>query len=132
MYLDGMDELLATRRLLSRQLADAVASDPLAALSVITALQRETDHHLREAVRQAALKASWSEIASELGVSKQAAHQRFKAYAQDVTAEIKREHRAMKRSRRAGDAGQAAEARTRRDQLVADLRAAAEDLKEPR
>jgi hypothetical protein len=39
-----------------------------------------------------------------------------------VTAEIKSEHRAMKRSRRAGDAEQAAEARVRRDQLIADLR----------
>ncbi len=127
-----MHELLATRQLLSRQLAEAVATDPLAALPVITDLQRETDHHLREAVRQAALKASWSEIAAGLGVSKQAAHQRFKAYAKDVTAEIKREHRAMKRSGRAGDAGQAAEARTRRDQLVADLRVAAEELKDQR
>ena len=63
-------------------------------------------------------------------MSKQAAHQRFRVYAKEVTAEIKKEHRAMKRSRRAGNADQAAQARVRRDQLVTDLRAAAEGLKD--
>lgn len=130
MYVDGVDDLSATRQLLSRQLDEAIATDPLGALPTITALRRETEGHLREAVRQAALSASWGEIASELGVSKQAAHQRFKTYAKDMTAEIKREHRAMKRSRREGDADQAAQARARRDQLVADLRAAAKALED--
>ena len=125
-----MDDLRATCERLSEQLARAVVTDPLAALPIITALQRETDKHLREAVRHAALSSSWSEIAAELGVSKQAAHQRFKTYAKDVTAEIKTEHRAMKRSRRSGDAQQAAQARARRDELVEQLREAAKALKE--
>ena len=127
-----MDDLGATREVLSRQLADAIATDPLGALPTIAALQRETNEHLREAVRHAALSSSWREIADALGVSKQAAHQRFKDYAKDVTAEIKTEHRAMKRSRRKGDAVPAAQARARRDELAAQLRTAARALKDER
>ena len=81
-----MNDLNATRRLLSRQLDEAIATDPLAALATIAALQRETDKQLKDAVRLASLDASWSEIASGLGVSRQAAHQRFKAYAKDLRA----------------------------------------------
>ena len=79
-----MSDLDTTRKQLSRQLAEGIATDPIGVLPVITALQRETDGHLREAVRQAALSSSWSEIATALGVSKQAAHQRFKDYAKGV------------------------------------------------
>jgi hypothetical protein len=125
-----MNDLDATRELLSRQLADAIAEDPIAALPVIAALQRDTDEHLKEAVRQAAPSSSWREIAGALGVSRQAAHQRFKAYAKGVTAEIKTEHRTMKQARRNGDADQAAEARARRDELTVQLRAAAKALKD--
>src|SRR4051794_32786020 len=127
-----MDDLSATRELLSRQLAEAIAADPLGALPTIAALQRETDQHLREAVRPAALSSSWREIAAGLGVSKQAAHQRFKAYAKDVAGEIRTEPRVMKRARRKGDADQAAKARARRDELTADLRTAARALKDER
>ena len=125
-----MDDLRTTCDLLDRQLTEAVAADPLGTLPTLTALQKQTDRHLREAVKSATRNSSWSEIAAELGVSKQAAHQRFKAYAKDVTAEIKTEHRAMKRSRRRGDAQQAAEARTRRDELVEQLRTAAKALED--
>jgi hypothetical protein len=127
-----MDDLRATRELLSRQLAEAIAADPLGALPTITALQRETNEHLREAVRHAAPNSSWREIAAALGVSKQAAHQRFKAYAKDVAGEIRTEHRAMKQARRNGDGEQAAKARARRDELTADLRTAARALKDER
>jgi hypothetical protein len=71
-------------------------------------------------VRHAALSSSWREIADNLGVSKQAAHRRFKAYADGVTDDIKSEHRTMKRAKRSGDAARAAEARARRDQLAED------------
>jgi hypothetical protein len=125
-----MNDLGATRALLSRQLDEAIATDPLAALPVIAALQRDTDEHLRAAVRQAAPHSSWREIAAALGVSKQAAHQRFKAYAKGVTAEIKTEHRAMRQARRDGDAAQAAQARARRDELAVHLRTAAKALKD--
>lgn len=73
-----LSALDTTRGHLSRQLTEAIATDPIGALPIITALQRETDEHLREAVRQAALSSSWKEIATALGVSKQAAHQRFR------------------------------------------------------
>lgn len=125
-----MNDLRATTELLSRQLAEAVANDPITALPIIAALQRDTDEHLREAVRQAAPGSSWREIAGALGVSKQAAHQRFKAYAKGVTDEIKTEHRAMKQARRNGDADRAAGARARRDELAAHLRTAAKTLKD--
>ncbi|MGZ3529638.1 MAG: hypothetical protein ACXVAO_18415 [Vulcanimicrobiaceae bacterium] len=127
-----MNDLRATRELLSRQLAEAIAEDPISALPIITALQRDTDEYLRLAVRQAAPSSSWREIAGALGVSKQAAHQRFKAYAKGVTDEMKTEHRAMKQARRNGDADQAAEARARRDELADQLRAAAKALKDQR
>jgi hypothetical protein len=125
-----MKELDATRELLSRQLDEAIAEDPIAALPIIAGLQRETEEHLRAAVRQAAPSSSWREIAGALGVSKQAAHQRFNAYAKGVTAEMKAEHRAMKQARRNGDAGEAAQARARRDGLADDLRTAARALKD--
>ena len=82
------DDLDATRELLSRQLAQAVATDAIGALPIITALQRETDEHLRDAVRRAALDSSWREIAAALGVSKQAAHQRFRLYVRGVADEL--------------------------------------------
>jgi hypothetical protein len=126
-----MDDLLTTRDLLSRQLAEAIATDPIGTIPTIAALQRDTDEHLRDAVRAAALSSSWREIAGALGVSKQAAHQRFKVYAKGVTEEIKSEHRAMKQARRNGDAGQAAQARARRDELAGQLRTAARALRDP-
>jgi predicted DNA-binding protein YlxM (UPF0122 family) len=123
-----MNDLHATRELLSRQLAEAIDTDPIGALPIIAAIQRDTDKHLREAVRQASPNSSWSEIAAELGVSKQAAHQRFKAYAKGVTEEIRAEHRTMKKARRKGDEERAAQARARRDELTAELQTAAKAL----
>ncbi len=104
--------------------------DPIGALPTIVALQKEIDEHLRDAVRAAALNSSWREIAGALGVSKQAAHQRFKVYATGVAEEMKTEHRAMKRARRDGDAGQAAKAQARRNDLADNLRTAARTLKD--
>jgi hypothetical protein len=130
-YIDDMsDDIAATRELLSRQLAEAIATDPIAALPIITALQKQTDEHLREAVRQAALSSSWREVATALGVSKQAAHQRFRNYAKGVSAEMKTHHRTMKQARRKGDNNEAAKARARRDELAAQLRTAAASLKD--
>ena len=127
-----MDDLGATRKLLSRQMAEAIDADPLGALPTISALKRETDAYLRDAVRHAALSSSWSEIAGALGVSKQAAHQRFRSYAKDMADKMKTEHRAMSQARRTGDAGKAAQARARRDELADQLRTAAKALKDDR
>lgn len=123
------DDLHTTRELLSRQLTEATAADPIDAISIITAVQRETDQHLREAVRQAALSSSWRQIAAALGVSKQAAHQRFKVYAKDVTGEIRTQHTAMRKARRDGNLEEAMQAKARRDELASRLRSAAKDLK---
>jgi DNA invertase Pin-like site-specific DNA recombinase len=125
-----MNDLDITRERLSRQLAEAIDADPIGVLPVITALQKETDEHLREAVRRAARSSSWSEIATALGVSKQAAHQRFKAYATGVAEEMKTQHRAAKQARRNGDAALAAESKARRDELATQLRTAARSLKD--
>lgn len=122
-------DLNRTRELLSQQITEAIATDPIGVLPVITAVQRETDQHLRDAVRQAAVSSSWSEIATGLGVSKQAAHQRFKTYAKDVAGEMKTHQRAMKRARRSGDGVRASKERARRDELAAQLRKAAKELK---
>jgi four helix bundle protein len=125
-----MSDLDTTREQLSRQLAEGIATDPVGVLPVIAALQKETDEHLREAVRQAALSSSWSEIAAALGVSKQAAHQRFRAYAKGVADEMKTQHRAAKQARRVGDTAQAAQSKARRDELATQLRTAARALKD--
>jgi hypothetical protein len=86
--------------------------------------------HLREAVRRAALGSSWRYIAAALGVSKQAARQRFRAYAKDVADQMRTENRTMRRARRGGDGEEAAEARGRRDELAGRLRAAAGELRD--
>jgi hypothetical protein len=125
-----LNDLDATRELLSRQLTEAIATDAIGALPVIRALQKDTDEHLREAVRQAAGSSSWREMAAALGVSKQAAHQRFRVYAKGVADEMQVHHRAMKRARRDGDPDQAVQARARRDELAAQLRTAARALKD--
>lgn len=125
-----MDDLQATRDLLFRQLDEAIAADAIGTVPVLAALQRDTDRHLREAVRRAALTSSWREIADGLGVSKQAAHQRFKAYAKDMAGEIREEHRAIRRARRKGDPAGAEQARARRDELTEQVKAAARSLKD--
>ena len=118
-------DLDATRELLSRQLAQAVDTDAIGALPIIAALQQETDEHLRDAVRRAALSSSWREIAAALGVSKQAAHQRFRLYVSGVADEMKREQRAIKQARRDGDTDRTLDAQARRLALAAELRKAA-------
>ena len=123
-----MDDLLATRELLARQVRQAIAADPLAALPTIADLHKDTGEHLRDAVAAATASSSWSQIADAIGVSKQAAHQRFKAYAKDVSAEIRAQHKSMRQARRRGDAEAAAAARARRDELTEDLKRAAKTL----
>ena len=65
------------------------------------------------------------EIAAALGVSKQAAHQRFRLYVRGVADEMKREQRAIKQARRDGDTDRALDAKARRLALAAELRKAA-------
>jgi hypothetical protein len=118
-----MDDLANTRELLKRQLNDAVADHPLDALTTIGAVQRDIATHERDAVRAAVQHHSWAEIGEALGVSKQAAHQRFaKEWAETLKNEVKAEHKAFKTARRDGAHELAAAASAKRDALVAELR----------
>lgn len=59
------------------QLGAAAAEQPLEALTAISSLRTMLATHELEAVRIALTEHSWSEIGRALGVSKQAAFQRF-------------------------------------------------------
>ena len=62
---------------LNTELRQYIAEDPLAALSVITELKSALSERERDAVFLALEQHSWREIGEALGVSKQAAFQRF-------------------------------------------------------
>lgn len=124
-----MNDLESTRQLLTHQLAEAIAADPISALPVINAVQQETAAQLQEAVRAAALTSSWAQIGEALGISKQGAHQRFKDFADSAASEIKAEHRAMKQAKKRGDKTEASRAKARRDQLAEEIRDAGRALR---
>lgn len=62
---------------LDAELRQRIAEDPLAALSAMTKLRRELAERERDAVFLALETHSWREIGEALGISKQAAFQRF-------------------------------------------------------
>lgn len=62
---------------LEAELRARVADDPLRALAAITDLRHAIQGHEREAVFRALETHSWREVGDALGVSKQAAFQRF-------------------------------------------------------
>ena len=62
---------------LNAEFSQYVAEDPLAAVSVAAELKRALSEKEREAVFLALEQHSWREIGEALGVSKQAAFQRF-------------------------------------------------------
>ncbi|MFD1678265.1 hypothetical protein [Alicyclobacillus fodiniaquatilis] len=59
------------------ELVNSIESDPLVALSVITQLKSAISEHERMAVFLALESHSWREVGEALGVTKQAAFQRF-------------------------------------------------------
>ena len=120
-----MNDLDDARALLNQRLDDVTAADPLAALSAIGDVQRDLAVRQGAAVRIAVQRHTWGEIGSALGVSRQAAHQKFgKEWARTLQDELKGELRAFKTAMRAGDAYAAGVAERRRDALIAELEGA--------
>jgi hypothetical protein len=118
-----MDDLAKTRELLNRQLHEAVTADPLDALRAIRVLQRDIATHQGESVRAAVQQHSWAEVGEALGVSKQAAHQKFaKEWAVQLKDELKAEHRAFKAALVDRSPEKAAAAKAKRDSVIAEFK----------
>lgn len=72
-----MDEIKQTAGVLDQQLSDVLATDPLGALTAVTSIRNLVAERERQAVMAAVADHTWREIGVALGVSKQAAFQRF-------------------------------------------------------
>jgi hypothetical protein len=119
-----MDDFTTARDALNQHLRDATAADPLLALTAIGAVERDVAGHQREAVRAAAQRHSWTEIGEALGVSKQAAHQRFaKEWANALKGELKADHKTYRTALKKGDLHDAADAKAKRDAVIAEFKA---------
>jgi hypothetical protein len=118
-----MDALEKAREVLTRQLREATTADPLDTLKSIAALQRDIATEQTEAVRAALRQHSWAEVGEALGVSKQAAHQKWaKAWAAQLKDELKTEHRAMKTALTHGTPDKAAASKAKRDAVIAEFK----------
>lgn len=100
-YIDDMNKLTEVTTELDRRLAASAAVEPLETLAAISSLRTVLSEHEREAVHMALAQHSWSEIGGALGVSKQAAFQRFgKQWITEMRATMSpREMRATARRR---------------------------------
>jgi hypothetical protein len=108
---------------LDDHLEDAIAADPLEALTLIGAVQRDVEGHQRHAVRAAVQEHSWTEIGAALGVSKQAAHQKFaKPWANELKEELKAEANAFKTLMKKGDLREAADAKDKLDAVIGEFK----------
>lgn len=72
-----MDDLRSLVATLPHQLDAAIEEDPEAALRIIGALHRDVADAQRLAAQSVAAADSWSTVGTLLGVSKQAAHQKY-------------------------------------------------------
>jgi len=121
-----MDDFNTTRDVLNHHFREATAGDPLLALTAIGTLQRDVADHQREAVRAAAQRHSWTEIGEALGVSKQAAHQKFaKEWANALKEELKADHKTYKTALKKGELREAADAKDKLDSIIAEFKGAA-------
>jgi hypothetical protein len=85
-----MDDLHTATQALDSHLRSAISGDSLDALVAITGIRTLVADREREAVRSALERHTWAEIGSALGVSKQAAFQRFgKQWVMEAKAEMK-------------------------------------------
>jgi hypothetical protein len=108
---------------LEQQLSSEIARDPLQALSAIDQARRIIDLQQRQAVRAAVQHHSWAEIGEAMGVTKQAAHQKFaRAWVDELKAEVKATSTIAKIARRQGDHERAATAKARVDDLIAEIK----------
>jgi hypothetical protein len=120
-----MDDITTTLNRLDDHLTEAIAADPLEALTVIGAVQRDVENHQRKAVRAAAPRHSWTEIGEALGVSKQAAHQKFaKPWANELKNEIKAEAKTFKTAMKKGELHEAADAKDKLDAVIGEFKQA--------
>lgn len=106
-YVDVMDENDA-HAVVTQFLAQATG-EPLRELGLAISLQKQLDVLQLQAVRNAVLAHSWSEIGSALGVTKQAAHRKFVHLLAD---DVKTQKRALKQAQRAGQPAEAGAALT--------------------
>ena len=108
---------------LDRQIGEEVAHDPLRALSAIGQARQIIDTQQRRAVRAALKGHSWGAIGAAMGVTKQAAHQKFaRAWVEEIKAEVKAASATAKSARREGDHERAAAAKATIDDLVAEIK----------
>jgi hypothetical protein len=121
--MDDQRSLDGARDLLSLRLGEVVEADVLAGLRAIADVEGDLAAQQHAAVRVAAAQHTWAEIGAALGVTRQAAHQKFaKDWATTAKAELKGEAKAYKKARRAGE-GQAAEAaKASMDELIAEFK----------
>ena len=87
-----------TRAMLTQYLARA-GGDPLEELRLTLSLQEQLEVLQLQAVRNAVLAHSWSEIGSALGVTKQAAHRKFVSL---LAEDVRTQKRRIKQAQRAG------------------------------
>ena len=85
-----MERLSVAGEALDLELEGAITADPLDALTGITEIRAVVASRERDAVRRALGDHTWAEVGRALGVSKQAAFQRFgKEWVTEAKAEIK-------------------------------------------
>jgi hypothetical protein len=120
-----MEDIETTRRQLDRQLRAAVAGDPLQALQVIGDVGRDLAARQAEAVRGAVQRHTWGEIGTALGVTRQAAHQRFaKVWGETLKGELKTAAGAYKTAARHGTPADAASAKAHMNALIEEFKGA--------
>ena len=120
-----MADFTTARDALNHHLREAIATDPLLALAAIGAVQRDVEGLRRDAVRAAVPRHSWTEIGDALGVSKQAAHQKFaKEWANALKEELETEHKTYKTALKHGELREAADAKDQRDAIIAEFKTA--------